>query len=449
MDVPPDSARGRRQARDNGNPPRPSTSTPVPQNSSERSRPERSSPERSRKTSSQSPGIVETFWRYVMPPRISPHEDVQETVRLVHQLQDGVRETAAENEKLKEFYRGLEQAYDEATAKEEQARMQIQTFLQAEKDSNAYITSVQNELDDLRARTHEAQRSQQASEAEASNLHQQLITFKRSTVQHGKLGNQITDAEVRAKMDKVFYATQDFAVSALRGAQLDLSQLSQDAKDWLSSYSSGPDSPPKSCNPQIIISLLSNTLVTAFAPKYYFGISSNPAIAAAMLLASAKSSAATDVVAVVKPWLEPTRRLLDRLDEMALQKADQSFIDKAVKHFHCLLVYALPMDWNVAQVGLRKIFAAAFELFRLLHHSKAFFRLEVMSIDRGYQQNTMESVNSTEEETVLAGRPLELSVFPAVYKFGNELGDNQDEMTTVCKARVVAQKKPRTLPNHN
>lgn len=140
-----------------------------------------------------------------------------------------------------------------------------------------------------------------------------------------------------------------------------------------------------------------------------------------------------------KPWLEPTRKLIDRLDESALPKSDRALLDSAILQLQTMLGGAVTLDWNAADAGLRKLFTTAFQLFRSLHRAKALFQVQMTHAvlprqkqQPSFQPDTMSDINNIEDEGVLAGRPIEASVFPGICKFGDELGENVSKKSTIA-----------------
>ncbi|KAK4901418.1 hypothetical protein LTR49_027272 [Elasticomyces elasticus] len=95
---------------------------------------------------------------------------------------------------------------------------------------------------------------------------------------------------------------------------------------------------------------------------------------------------------------------------------------------------------------MRKISISAFELFRTLQQAKAVFRFQFIHAASSseitkFESGVMQALGSTEEDDALQGKPVQASVFPAVWKLGDEMGNNLNERTTICKARVVVQQK--------
>ncbi|KAK5119581.1 hypothetical protein LTR85_007410 [Meristemomyces frigidus] len=373
MDAPKGSRPSNGQARDDSNIRRP----PPVQASSQ------ATAEKQKATSVPSPGIFAQaaagLKEIISPLRSSKGTDSDDSSRYIRQLQDDLRKATVYRQKLDTRHEELRVVYGNATTKEQEACAQAQTLLQEKQGMMDYVKEMQGQLDELAKRCHESERIKQAEEVETHKLRQQLIAFKRSTMVSTKVSGQVTDEDVRSKMDMVFFSIQDFAVDVLRSSQFD------------------------------------------------------------------------DAVADGKAWLEPTRKLIAQIDTGALRKSDQALLDSAIQRVHSMLVDALPMDWTAAEGGLRKIFAAAFELFRTLHSSKALFVVEMLPAVlphelAAFDPNTMTAINNTtEDEDALGGRSIEVSVFPVVYKFGNEVGENRDEMTIVSKAKVVVQKRPRPI----
>ncbi|KAK6391338.1 hypothetical protein LTR65_004502 [Meristemomyces frigidus] len=227
-------------------------------------------------------------------------------------------------------------------------------------------------------------------------------------------------------MDTAFYGIQDFAVQAPRGTSFDVSKLPLDAKTWLGTYVFDTKAPPKSNQAQIITSLVSRVVVECFDPKYFFGASSTPSVNAAMSLASAFT--AQDPVQA-KAWLVSTHALLFSNDT-AMRESEFALITSAVQDVRRTLSEALPIDWEAAGLRLRKALMIAFHLAKTLHRAKALFHVEMAPAVRDserllFQPDVMLAVNSVEYDSELVGRPIAISVFPGVYKFGDEMGEKR------------------------
>ncbi|OTA24452.1 hypothetical protein BTJ68_11966 [Hortaea werneckii EXF-2000] len=235
------------------------------------------------------------------------------------------------------------------------------------------IAGLHQHVEALGRQCHETERARQAEEAEKKALERHVLMLKRDLSASTKVGNQITDDEIRQKVDKIFYSIHGFAASILRKGRLE--NVHRDD---------------------------------------------------------------------LKAWLEPTRKVMSQADSNAVQQADQNLLDCALDTIKRGLGASAAVDWKAAEPALRKALVTGHGLFRSLHHSKASFRMEMHPVRTGddwtvFNDNLMTAINSLEEEDVLVGRPLAVCAFPAIHKYGNELGENQDERTVVCRARVIPQ----------
>ncbi|KAI7081266.1 hypothetical protein KC356_g9233 [Hortaea werneckii] len=288
-------------------------------------------------------------------------------------LQEKYDKHREEHDKLPEEYDKLRFASEQINARKHQTQTSIQKLATECGNAKARISNLQNEVHNLSRQCSQAHRAQCEEQELAATLHQQLLVFKKKASASARVAKQLTDDDIRSKMDTIFYSIQDFVMRALRR---------------------GPSA----------------------------------------------SGDQTDV----KDWLERTRKLLLQMDRKALQQSDKALESRAIEVLKKRLGRCIAVDWNASEASLRKAFTSATELFRVLHSSKATFYLEMTSVHDGvdmavYDFDRMTSVNSAEEEAALIGRPIEVSVFPGIWKYGDELGQNADQMTVMCKARVISQ----------
>lgn len=118
-----------------------------------------------------------------------------------------------------------------------------------------------------------------------------------------------------------------------------------------------------------------------------------------------------------------------QVDEEAVRNADEMLLDAAADTLQCWLSNAIPLDWVIARPRVRKIFATAAELSRALLRSKAVFEVDMEAavkdgVPAAFDDQTMAAVNTAEEEAALVGRPIEVSIFPRVVKYGDEMGEH-------------------------
>ena len=114
----------------------------------------------------------------------------------------------------------------------------------------------------------------------------------------------------------------------------------------------------------------------------------------------------------------------------ALKQAHCQLADSMVAEVKSVLSRAMPVEWsNGVQDGLREVFCTAHQFYRLLQCQRAVFHVEmpmtvIDDVTQVFNPGSMEDNSSTDDEATLAGRPLEMSVFPAVYKRGSAKGEN-------------------------
>ncbi|KAI6787885.1 hypothetical protein KC361_g9336 [Hortaea werneckii] len=149
-----------------------------------------------------------------------------------------------------------------------------------------------------------------------------------------------------------------------------------------------------------------------------------------------------------KAWLGLTRKMLLEIDLKADMDADEMLAEMAVKHTVEMLSAAIAINWAAEKPTMHKIFPSVIGLYRNLHCCKAIFKLRMISCHSSqrpsiFAMTTIEAVTSDENEDSLTSRPIELSVFPGICKYGNEMCRNQHHMTVICRTRAILQKIKR------
>lgn len=120
---------------------------------------------------------------------------------------------------------------------------------------------------------------------------------------------------------------------------------------------------------------------------------------------------------------------MQQCNKHATQQADERLLLHECEALKELLGDAILLNWETETPRLVKILAPARDLFRKLHSAKADFEVEMMPVRYAngvatFDTDLMTAIQSDEEETELLGRALQISVFPAVYKHGDEMGQN-------------------------
>lgn len=135
----------------------------------------------------------------------------------------------------------------------------------------------------------------------------------------------------------------------------------------------------------------------------------------------------------IDSWLETTRQLISRADEEALRHSDQALVNKMVSDFRrCLPGLLAGGNGGEAAGRLKKNFATVQDFFRILLRQKARFTLTMPSLNAivKFDPLHMEVADVGEEDDELVGRQIGLSVFPGIYKFGNEDGQHVSHHTS-------------------
>lgn len=166
-------------------------------------------------------------------------------------------------------------------------------------------------------------------------------------------------------------------------------------------------------------------------------------------------------------WLADTHKLLESTSAEEIGHADALLYDFLAGYVHHVLGDAMPIEWSdVVGAELRDISRAGHELYRTLRRQRAHFWLELpLTLRAGkvqkFKPEWMVDMNNSEDETVLAGWPLETSVFPAVLKRSGGTAATvsmesvwmfhirarmltcaqRDPVTVVSKAKVIPSKQ--------
>ncbi|KAI7554278.1 hypothetical protein KC331_g658 [Hortaea werneckii] len=359
---------------------------------------------------------------------------------------------------------GADREYDLDMSGYVTAEEHEQLELQFEKDNFlGQVFHMKQIIKDLRRRNKAGQQDLRAQEAKAADLQQQLLTFKAEVAASTRTESQLTDDEVRQKMDRVFYGIQNFVLEILRGKDLgkkshrlsypstanpkkpreDRIELSNEGKAPRLGHTLVLDTADKSYLVQLIIGLAATIVVDLADPKYLFRFPTDGTTLKGV--ADFAAHMKVNNVASFKEWLQSTRKMMQEYNKEAVDEADRKLLLAACDKLQMLLGDAIVLNWEIEAPRLIKILTPARDLFRTLHSAKADFYVEMMPVQFGdgivtFDTDTMTAVQSDEEEPELLGRDLQISVFPIIYKYGDEMGQNMEEMTMVCKAKVVVQK---------
>jgi hypothetical protein len=113
------------------------------------------------------------------------------------------------------------------------------------------------------------------------------------------------------------------------------------------------------------------------------------------------------------------------------------------------IVKAMHISWTATMEDqLGKVFHNGLDLFRLLQRQQATFHVVMASAyveneARRINTTTMEDVNGADEDINLQDRLIEVSVFPLVYKMGDERGENVSRRCNGSRKRVLTTPSAR------
>ena len=188
----------------------------------------------------------------------------------------------------------------------------------------------------------------------------------------------------------------------------------------------------------MVITMVAWVMTNSFTPEYYFGSAKEQLInAAAMLASNLKGILVFQCVyrtvtkqRTVKPtlegkdWVIATRKMLHTTAYQALHHADRQLAQELHDDIKYALNRAMPVEWTLeVHQELTNIFVEAREFYRLLYSQNAQFCIlmqpaVINGVSQNFDANTMEVVNAFDDDNVEFDRPIELSVFPGIYKLG-------------------------------
>ena len=227
----------------------------------------------------------------------------------------------------------------------------------------------------------------------------------------------------------------------------DYDRLPEDVKVWLRKYSCDGRQMAASSSIKIIICIISKTVMEVFEPRYAFGQSGNTPICEAGKLAglARKSNGIvsgcelTTKVArgrpATKQWMELTRKMMEDVAERSLEEAHVNLVHALVHKVIANLGRTINIEWPKGfEASLTKIFTSCVELSRLLRRQSADFFAEMLPAvyeirHTSFDPDTMEDIDNSQAEASqdsLVG----LSMFPLIYKKGDEHGENVSRRTS-------------------
>jgi hypothetical protein len=131
-----------------------------------------------------------------------------------------------------------------------------------------------------------------------------------------------------------------------------------------------------------------------------------------------------------KGWLESTRKMLGVRNPGAVGEAHDRLVANMVHEIQYGIAHAMHVKWSeAASQELSRVFTKGLELFRVMHRQHASFHVQMAPAYEGEEPGrrlnpeTMIDVDNAEDEVALRDRLIEISVYPLVYKTGDERGE--------------------------
>jgi len=136
--------------------------------------------------------------------------DLSDLKAELEQLKQGHRENKQARNKLVNERDELQQACHDAREATQQAKIEAD---EARKELALY----KRQCGRLTQTSQEHSHALQNAKDEADRARKELTSYKTNLSLASRVESQVTDDEVRSKMDQIFYSIQDFAVTASRG----------------------------------------------------------------------------------------------------------------------------------------------------------------------------------------------------------------------------------------
>ncbi len=155
-----------------------------------------------------------------------------------------------------------------------------------------------------------------------------------------------------------------------------------------------------------------------------------------------------------KKWLTATRKLFEAgRDSDSLRLADEELVRCMVEDVYHILRPAMGVEWRSDyRANHTKVFAAAQALWRRLVAQQAVYEFEMILAVAKDTTGTfqteifwMTGVHRTGDDINLDGRPLALSVFPAIYKVLESKGEDDTASPSAVGAVSIRRSTDRSL----
>lgn len=134
-----------------------------------------------------------------------------------HVSHEEYEELLGANDALKRDSREMNHIISNLQKKEDSSQNIIWKLSDEKRDLKQRIKGIHGVIQSHQQEIQQERKARMAQEAKTADLQRQLLTFKKSIAASAKKDDQLTDDEIRQKMDQVYYGVQDFAARILRG----------------------------------------------------------------------------------------------------------------------------------------------------------------------------------------------------------------------------------------
>ncbi|KAI9697212.1 MAG: hypothetical protein M1836_004776 [Candelina mexicana] len=281
------------------------------------------------------------------------------------------------------------------------------------------------ERDRCRESAHAAQKATRDREDEILELRRQVLDLKHNISTSTRTEGQITDDAFRDKIQRLGHDLQNWIINNFRKAKIDYSSLPeptcQDVAAAVPQYSSMTAASKLSVVQAVVIKVLVDEVFNA----YFFGM---PDFQVAALKTMEGQLNALASPARVNHWRAATLAIFRQSQNDTLKNQIAELWEWVHSRIDEVLTALTGVECSDAwDKGLRSILDQAVEISHLFRIQRAEFQVlrPPLQIEQPveFDPELMEDI-SGEDEMLLRGKEVGCVTFPAVFKIGDETGDN-------------------------
>ncbi|KAI9665851.1 MAG: hypothetical protein M1821_003785 [Bathelium mastoideum] len=300
---------------------------------------------------------------------------------------------------------------------------------------------VLEERDELREKLHTMQKVAQVRGEEGEEARRQLLDLKQSISTSTRVQNQVTDHEFGDIMSGLNNEIQNWIVHSFRKSKNNLSNLSSVLRDSIKQVLPLYERVMSSSRLVFYQAFMVDRLMEIFnAP--FFGLPEHGPLNHADALIDYLEDPSSEYT----QWRSLTLSIIDqdRRGDLA------AHTEKSLRSIQMDIISTLNeltgTEMTTSQeMALEAITENVVKAARLVHRQRARFVFELPKVsvekEARFDGKVMEDVNGEDEED-LRGRKIQCATFPAVYKMGDERGENMHLRNVIFKARVLCAPPP-------